>query len=349
VTKESEVEIQAIEQQLHQAISFGSTILTHDLIFQPNQWKAHVAARRLAKNRPDIKWLHWVHSATDMGVRNKVKQYRKELSSKFPNSLLVAMHPEEINRKGSLYGYERDEIVVVPNAIDFAQDYHSAAQQAIEKFDLWQADIISVYPIRLDAGKQPEIIIEIFEQLRLMGYDARVVIVDFHSVAGDKAKYRDRLRNDFVYFTSGLEGEEDGNPFRYCLPHQAVMDLMQFGDVLVHPSRSESDPLVVPEAAWYRLGLVLNFDLPLFRLWDGLATFGKFSSNIDTNTGGVGETNTEYGNRQEYMKMIAGAIAYQMEHNPVLAGHVKMRKERSLQGVWPKLWAAISVQMNLGN
>jgi hypothetical protein len=116
---------------------------------------------------------------------------------------------------------------------------------------------------------------------------------------------------------------------------------MDYADIFIHPSRSESDPLTVPEAMWKRCGLMLNFDLPVFRQWDGKALFGKFSSNIDVLTGQPGETNTEYSSREMYMYEMAGKVAYILRNNPILANHVEIRKTRSLEAHWQKLWAAI--------
>jgi len=254
------------------------------------------------------------------------------------------MHAEEVNRKGGLYGYEQDEIVIIPNAIDFTEYYHPAAKTVVEQAGLTGRDIVALYPCRLDRGKQPHIILEVFRELERMRYDTKVVIADFHSVDGDKAAYRASMKADYgslVFFTSDLEGVESGAPFNYCLPHQAIMDLFDFADVLMHPSQSECDPLIVPEAIWKRCGLILNFDLPLFRRYDGDALLYKFSSAIDTNTGMPGNTETSYGNRSDYMRHVAAGIAYQMENNPVLKLHARMRKERSLEAVGRSLWAAI--------
>jgi glycosyltransferase involved in cell wall biosynthesis len=170
-----------------------------------------------------------------------------------------------------------------------------------------------------------------------------VVVIDFHSTAGDKATYRSKLKvqaeelNVPTIFTSDLQYPNAS----YHLPHQAVLDLMDYADIFIHPSRSESDPLTVPEAMWKRCGLMLNFDLPVFRQWDGKALFGKFSSNVDVLTGQPGETNTEYSDRNMYMYEMASKVAYILRNNPILANHVEIRKTRSLEAHWQKLWAAI--------
>jgi len=343
ITSKSASEIDSLTEQLRSALVGIDVVLTHDLLCQSNLWKFHVAARRIAKERPDLRWLHWVHSGSSGDISGQTGRFQGDLRGKFPNSHLVVFHEEEAMRKRTAFGYEMYETVIIPNPIDFTENYHQAALKAIELGGLWDADIVAVYPSRLDRGKQPHIIIEAFAGLRNMGWDARVVIIDFHSTAGDKAVYREEMKNQAsvagvpIVFTSDLGGDA-----AYHIPHKAVVDLFDFADILVHPSRSESDPLIVPEAAWARCGLVLNFDLPMFRLWQNRALLYKFSSNVDVATGMPGDTTTNYGDRQAYMRHVAGGIAYMMGNDPVLLNHARMRKEKSLKAVWEKhLWPAI--------
>lgn len=354
VTPESEAEILSLETQLREALPESGVVLTHDLIYQPNMWKYHVATRRIAKERQSLRWLHWVHSSTDMGVADKVGRFREELKGKFPHSRIVAMHPEEVMRKASMFGYELDEAVLIPNPIDFLADFDPAAKMVIEECNLMRADIIAVYPCRLDRGKQPHVIMEIFAELKNMGFNAWAIFVDFHSndqkTSKEKSKYRDEIKRDAekqgaqVFFTSDLPGKAaNGTPYEYLIPHKAVMDLMALADFLIHPSRSECDPLIVPEAAWSKCGLLLNWDLPLFRQYQGHALFGRFSSHIDVTSGMPGETKSEHPNRKAYMHQLAACLAYQMTNNPVLALHAQMRKTRSLEGTWSALEAAIEM------
>lgn len=327
VKPSSEAEIKSLYQQMATALKDIDIVLTHDLIFQANQWKYHVAARRLANERPDMQWLHFVHSATAWDVAGKTKKYQRELQGVFPNSTLAVFHSEEFNRKASMYGYEQDQTVIIPNPIDLTAHYHPLARLAVSTWQLWRADVILIFPARLDRGKQVDVGCEVTGLMRAQGYDARFIVVDFHSTGGDKATYRDEMRDEGVHFTSDLAGGE------YHIPHDAVMQLFEYADFLVHPSRSESDPLTLPEAMWQRCGMVLNFDLPLFRLHEGSAIMGKFGSNIDVTTGMPGDTNTEYGSRTDYMRHIGEAIMYWVLYNPILANHVKVRQQRSLEAV----------------
>jgi hypothetical protein len=181
-----------------------------------------------------------------------------------------------------------------------------------------------------------EVLIEVMAGIAKAGYQTRVIIVDFHSVSGDKATYRAALKETAlrlgvpIFFTSDLGGDKP----LYRVEHRTVMNLFEFADFFVHPSRSECDPLTLPEAMWHRNQLVLNFDLPMFRLYEPYSVMGKFSSNIDALTGGAGETNTSYSNRQEYMDEIGRALLYMLRTNMLAEGHRYVRLNRSLQAVW---------------
>lgn len=335
---DTEAEIEHIYNELTNTIQGFDAVICHDLIYQPAQWKMHVAARRFAIENPDTKWLHFVHSATNMNTASQTGHYQKELIGKFPHSVLAVFHTEERIRKAGLYGYEVDQTAIVPNAYDIAEFYESLTKKVIADNKLWQTDMIAVYPCRLDRGKQPHIVIEIFSHLNEMGFYAPVIIADFHSTGGDKEIYRSELRKMAgtktpVIFMSDYEP--------YHVPHKVITELFDYGDILIHPSRSESDPLIIPEAAWARCGLVLNMDLRTFHN-RGELIGGKFSANIDITTGQLGTTETSYSDRKGYMQGIANQIYYHMQNNPVLGGHARVRQERSLEAVSRHLVAALS-------
>jgi len=306
-------------------------ILTHDLLYQPNFFIGNIAAKRIAQ-KLNVKFLHWIHSSTNLA--KQAGQFNRELKAKFPNSKLVCFHAEEIECKRKQYGFERDEVVILPSPIDFTEDYSQTAKHIIDKADLWSQDIVIVYPCRLDRGKQPHIVIEIADHLNQLGYKTKAVIVDFHSTGGDKVKYRNEMKSDNVFFVSDL--------YPYSISHKAVMELMEFSDVFIHPSRSEADGLILFEAAWKRCGLVLNFDLPRFREFEQYSRQYKFSSNIDLLNGETGNTETNYKNRNQYFEDIAKSIIYDLEHNPVLAMRRKVKKERSLVNCKRQLEIAIA-------
>lgn len=330
ITEQSDAESASLHEQLEHFLRPDTVVLTHDLIYQPNMWKYHVAARRFAEAHPETRWLHWVHSATDLGVAKQVGRFANEIAGPFPNSWLVAMHAEEIKRKGGMFGFTRERVVVIPNALDIMEDYHPITRQLLGP-DAYRLDALIVYPARLDRGKQVEVIGDIAAAMNAQGWPTRVIVLDFHSTAGDKDDYRQALKGlygEFMTFAS-----EHSRESSYRVPHEVVMDLLDYADVFIHPSRSESDPLIVPEAMWKRNLMVLNFDLPVFRQYDGQALMGKFSSNVDIATGEVGETKTTYSDRAGYMSHMAQAILHMLRQDAVLLNHRQVRQTRSLEAV----------------
>jgi glycosyltransferase involved in cell wall biosynthesis len=341
VTEQSEQEIIALENQLYEALKDRQVAFTHDLIFQKDLWKYHVAARRLTKRLTRLQWLHVVHSASLLNTASKTKQYRRELKGKFPNSRLIIFDREATNRYGTTYQYEVNEMVVIPVPVDFISGFHPLTKEIIKVNNLMRADIIIVYPCRLDRGKQPDIVIEVAAELVKAGFDTRVILANSYSNAGDKAAFREELRRQAKKASVPLVLTSDYDEARVRTPHQVVMDLFELGDILIQPSRSESYSRILTEAAWKRCGLVLNFDLPIFRQYNGEALLYKFSSDVDTGTGMFGSTESEYKDREAYMRHVAAGVAHLMINNSSLSLHRLMRQERSLEGVWPRYWAAI--------
>jgi len=211
------------------------------------------------------------------------------------------------------------------------------------------ADAIAVYPIRLDRGKQVEIVIKIMAQLKKLNYTVRVIIVDFHSTGGDKVTYREELKkigidwglNDFdLTFTS-----EFHESWRTSVPRKVVHDLFELSNVFIMPSVSESYSLITQEAALTKQVVVLNFDFPPFRdIFGENAIFRKYSSNVDIMNAQDGNTETKYGPanvsnderkkwERDYHYTTAGMIASRLKH-PELALATRLRKERNLDYVF---------------
>ena len=135
-----------------------------------------------------------------------------------------------------------------------------------------------------------------------------------------------------LVFLSDLMGDSGG---QYELPHRVIQELFEFTNVFILPSRSETYSLVAQEAAAKRNFLVLNQDFPPFRSIYGEAPlYRQFSSNIDSQSGMDGETNTNYNDEVSYYKDIANYICYVQEHTRVLALFNKIRKERNLKYVF---------------
>jgi len=326
-------DVKRVKEKLLEYLQGVDVVLTHDLFYQAAMQKYDAAARQVAKIYPKIRWLHWIHSATSSRDRGE----------KFPNSLVVYPNSFDIPRVARAFGYEEDEVKVVPHAIDVCRFFnmHPLSEKIIRKNNILQADVIMTYPLRLDRGKQPEYLIKIASALKRRGKTAKIIYIDFHSTGGDKAKYREELkkqaiengfRSSDVIFTS----EQDPKLKLEC-PREMVKDFMEISNVFCLPSKSETFSYVAQEAAITGNFMILNYDFPAMRsIYGKYPTYKKFSSNVNISDGMDGETTTTYENENAYFDDIASYICYELEHDRIMAMRSKIRKEHNLQAVFKK-------------
>ena len=320
------------------------TVLSHDLIYQPAYLKVNIAARKGAGKLPGIQWLHWIHSSTTPAMLHTSQDYLQLVKTRFPNSFVIYPNSFEIPRVGRNLGYEEDQIKVVHHATEPAEffEFHPITRKLVEDKNMYQADVIGCYPIRLDRGKQPEKAIKIFKAIKDIGRSIRLVICDFHSTGGDKVTYRNELKemgiqigltSSELTFTSDISAE-----CALGVPHTVVRDLMLISNLFIMPSRSETYSLITQEAALCGNLLMLNYDFPPMRSIYGAAPlYGKFSSNIDITSGFDGNTKTEYQpNFEAYAHDLALRICYHLEHDRSLALRTMIRKQRNNQAIFKK-------------
>jgi glycosyltransferase involved in cell wall biosynthesis len=322
--------------------------ITHDVIYQPAHLIHNLAAREVGAKLPGLRWLHWIHSATSPEILCSVESVRPLIKRPFPNSFVCYPNYFDIPRVAENYGYEEDQIKWVPHPIDICDylGFHEMTARLVKERKLLGADLIVVYPARLDRGKQPEHIIKILGAIKATGRSVKLVLMDFHSTAGDKVAYREELRETArkwdvekdVIFLSEFDYR-----LRYDAPRQMVRDLMLISSVFIHPSVSETYGLVVQEAAICKNQLVLNRDFPpMMTLWGPHALYKQFSSAINSNTGKNGDTMWTWSdgrrmpypeNEDLYYKELASNILYYVENNPVLMEQKMVRQERSIEYV----------------
>ena len=326
-------DVAEIKERLKEHFKGVDCIITHDLFFQASTQKFDTAARQLIKEFPDIRWLHWVHSCATDGKKRE----------KFPNSFVVYPNSYDIPRVARAFGYEEDEIKVVPHPIDICGffDMHPLSEKIIKQYDILSADVIMTYPLRLDRGKQPEMCIKTMKQLKKLGKKTRLIFMDFHSTGGDKAKYREELKT--MAIDGGLNSDEvifvsEQDPsLKLEAPRKMVKDFMEISNVFIQPSRSETFSLVAQEAMVTGNFCILNFDFaPMRCIYGNNPLYRKFSSTIDITNGLDGTTETAYGNEDNYFKDIAGYIIYVLENERTTAQRTIVRQTMNLKAVFKK-------------
>jgi glycosyltransferase involved in cell wall biosynthesis len=290
---------------IDEALADVDVVITHDIIYQPDGLKFNIASRKVAKQRPNIIWLHWIHSATspytlrEMGVLKD--EHIETLKEKWDNSYPVFFNNTSIPRIATNFGYSETDVKVVPHPTDIISflGLSDVSARLYKEKKFYDADFVATYPVRLDRGKQVEWVIKIMARLKAMKTSVRVVVMDFHSTGGDKVTYRQELKD--LGYKWGLDDtdmtflSEFDESCRTQSPHSMVREMLSLSNVFILPSKSESYSLVAQEAGIMGNLLIVNDDFTPFReIFGESALYYKFSSNIDRLNNLDGETTTKY-------------------------------------------------------
>lgn len=341
-------------------------VLSHDIIYQPACLKHNFASRKVAKEMPNVKWLHWIHSATTPDLITQVQplfedKYLELILTPFPNSLYIYPEPYTIPSVAKNYNVDVRKVRHIPHATDICG--YLKMDQTLEQFiyekDILNADAICVYPVRLDTGKQVEYVIKTMAMLKDFDLTVRVIVVDFHSTAGEKLTYRDRLKEIAIDY--GLSQDEllwtseYSEDWFHEVPQNVVASLFQISNVFILPSVSETYSLIAQEAMLCGNVAVLNKDFPPFRaIYGDNPIYKKYSSAFDV-MADVEEartsnswTGTKYGSdslpeearknaEKQYHRGTSGQILNRLRE-PVQAQRTWVRKERNLSSVFKKFY-----------
>lgn len=337
--------------------------LTHDIIYQPAALKHNLAIRQIAANKPKIKWLHWIHSATPPYTIANLRPYFQEeylklIEKPFPNSFYIAFNNISKDSIAKNFRIDPSKVKMVPHPIDLASYYgfDDNSKKLFEEKEIYRAEAVCCYPIRLDRGKQVEYVIKTMAELKKMQMETRTIIFDFHSTGGDKVDYREDLKT--LGIDSGLTptelifASEITPDWKVRVPWEQVVKWLQYSNVYIHPSVSETYSLTTQEAGVGGAILVLNKDFPPFRdIYGPDAIYKKYSSNWDVMADlsdaytENSRTETKYGpnnapefSRKEFEERYhhgtAAQIAYYLRYDPSLAMQIKLRTERNLHSVF---------------
>lgn len=356
-------DVEKIYQKLKEHLADIHVVITHDWVYQPAALKQNIAARRLAKERSELKWLHWIHSATPPYTLANLRPVFKEeylnlFNVPFPNSQYIAFNQMCVPSLARNFGVPESMVKYVPHPIDIPRFYgfDEAFTRLFNEKNFGAADAICVYPIRLDRGKQVEYVIKTMAELKKFDMEVRVVIADFHSTGGDKVTYREELKNlatdwglvgNDITFTSEFDEK-----WKYQVQWESLSKLIIYSNVYMHCSVSETYSLTTQEAGVSGKVVVLNGDFPPYRdIYGPYAIYRKYSSNWDLMASQAEaytdrtRTDTKYGPLEAtdrkayevaYHHETAGMIANHLQNDPSLALQIHLRKNRNLRAVFEK-------------
>lgn len=341
-------DVTLLEKTLAEALDGVDVVLTHDIIYQPACVKHLVAAKRIAARRPDLRWLHWIHSATSPYTLTNLRplfvdEYAKIIGEKFPNSFYIFFNHYSIPRIAKNFNVDDGDVKIVHHPTDIKAFFkiEDDSWDLIVKKDILSADVICTYPIRLDRGKQVEKVIKVIAGLKHLGNSVRLIIGDFHSTGGDKVDYRREcqkiaeeweLTKDEVIWLSEQKAE-----WEVEVPYKNISDFMRLSNVFVGASVSESYSLITQEAGLSGVGMILNRDFPPFRDIFGWTPHQiPFSSNIDALTGLDGDTTTKVDDEKTFYLDAARMLQYELKNDRTLVLKTFLRKERNLDAIFRK-------------
>jgi len=338
VDEEFDKDVDLLEEKLLEILEDDSVVLTHDLIFLPDYVKLNVACRRIAERKPNISWIHWIHSATAPGALIKERamfagKYAEHLAEKFPNSVVAYPNAYDIPRVAANYSFEENEIVEVPHSTDPTEGMNHFTKRLYDELNLAEPEVLMVYPLRLDRGKYAEANVQIMAGCKDNGMTSHLLICDFQSTGGDKVLYREELKElalrlgveDRVTFLSEFDESASME-----VSHETVLELFTLSNVFCLASKSETYSLIAQEAMLKGNLCLLNHDFAPFRqIYGKNALYKQFDGANIAFSGFDGEINTSHSDMESYYKALASNIKYYLENEHVLRAKTWVRTKRN--------------------
>ena len=303
-------------------------VITHDIIFQTWFIPFNQAIRNIGKEYPNIKWLHWCHSAPSAHVN---AEYPHTLRfSGMTNSIYISMNYADIELFAKMFNVPMGNVQVVYNCRDIYGFFgmNDFSIKLIEKYDLLNTDVLTVYPTRLSTGKNIEISVHLMAKMQELGRNAKLVICNSYSNALSEKSYASQLKKMAKEW--GLPEENliitsmEGKEWELGVPHQTIKDLMSISNLFMLPSKSEGCSLILLEAALTKNLIVLNNLLP------SLHEFGENDVvyiDCDMVRAGKQTTVNYHPSRDAHLKERANQILQVLDNNPALNMFLRIRKK----------------------
>ncbi|GAG77932.1 unnamed protein product, partial [marine sediment metagenome] len=198
-------------------------IFTHDVVYISSYKNHDAAIRILIETHPNIKWLHWSHSAPNPSDPRKPMK----------NSTYIGLNQWDMPRLAEQFGIPEGACRLVYNSVssDLFNEWHPFTKQIVDKHSLLDCDILMIQP--LDTGrfdsKGGHHVIKLVEKLRERRLNAKVVFIN--AAANDEGRRKQvdgwvKDKEDYVVFTS-LEDKK----YEVVVPRRVVRELMQVGNV----------------------------------------------------------------------------------------------------------------------
>jgi len=307
-------------------------MLTHDIVFLGWHYPYALAVQKASRERPDVKWMHWIHSVpSGFNPIWDIRKYGKNHKLVFPNKTEALRVAEQF--RGTI-----EDVIPVHHVKDIREfaEFDEATNRFIDEYKLMEADVIQIYPASVDRleAKGIDKLMMVFGAMKTyFNKDVRLVIcnqwcnVDKHRQTVEAAlkkgeNYGLRAQKDLI-FTSKFEPPE----WELGLPSRMVAELMMLANLFMFPTREESFGLVLPEASLMGGCLVVaNASLDMMREITGNnALFWDFGSFHRTYS---------HDNEQAYFRDIAQIIIGKMQSEQAVRLKTFMRQRYNLDTIF---------------
>lgn len=311
-------------------------IFTHDIIFLNTHYPYAVAVEQVSKQRPNVKWMHWIHSCPS-GLNKiwNIAKYGPGHKIVFPNRTDALRVAEQF--RGSI-----DHVWPIHHVKDIREfaEFSGPTCKFIDQYDLMNADIIQIYPASVDRLKAKGVdhLIQVFGAMKShFKQSVRLVIcnqwcnVDKHRKTVEsylEMGKRVGLEPDKdLIFSSRFEAPK----WELGLPSKMVAELMMLGNLFMFPTHHESFGLVLPEASLMGGALVVaNCSLDMMReitgnnalFWD----YGSWHRDMQFQKPG------DQG--PMYWRSVAKVILGKMYNEYGIKLRTHMRKTFNLDAIW---------------
>ena len=316
-------------------------VIEHDMIFQEHFTAYAAAIHALADGGwlPNIKWLHWIHSAPSPRPNVEYPHSCRYTLPKGDHKLVYLNHTNKVQVLAEMYSAWPKDVRSVPNSLDPRTfwDLHPFVTELIDKYDLLSADIISVYPLstpRMVSGKGLDHVIKIHSCLKKQGQRTKLIVANAH--ANGQAEKDSILELQKQAKSYGLTEQEliftslEKTSWEHGIPRKAVSDLFRLSSLFVFPTKSENCSLILLEAMLSGNLLVLNDDVQSLREFaQGNALYFRF--------GALDDTQFNINNSDNYYNDIAKIILSELSTNKALLAKKQVMQNHNLDIIFKQI------------
>ena len=306
-------------------------LICHDIFFIDTYLPYNIALR---ESNLTCKIFAWTHSApsTRPSIDNNPHANRYTLP---PRTKLIYLNHDKVTALAEMYGAWDSDVRVVHNSRD-PRNFWSLdplVVKLIEQYRLFEADIISVYPLstpRMISGKGLDKVIRLHAKLKELGYKTRLIVCNGHA----NAQPDQRLISETQIWASGLNINHNeliftslqGKEYELGVSPKIVSDLFRIANVFIFPTVSENSSLVLLEAMLSGNLLVLNDKVGTLR-----EHAGDSALYVDFDYRDPKDTNERY-----YLDL-AKILAAQFEVNKSLQVKRKALKEFNYDAIYQQI------------